>query len=167
LLGRLSVEEIERETLAQVSALRDRGIAVSHVDSHRHLHKLGPFREALRRALPRVGVGRVRTAQDVYLRRPVTKATFWLGRFWAGRLHGSFATTDHLYMPSSTYDADWHESLLGAIEGLHGATLEIGVHPGPDGWRAAEQRSLLAFAPLALQAGHELVSWNEIGSRAS
>src|SRR5262245_26642107 len=51
LLRRLSVDEIQRETEAQIRRVVDAGVAVSHVDSHGHLHKFGPFRDALRRVL--------------------------------------------------------------------------------------------------------------------
>ena len=59
-LGRLPVDQLEREIEAQVEWARSRGVEVSHVDSHRHLHKYGPFREALARVLPRLGISHVR-----------------------------------------------------------------------------------------------------------
>ena len=54
LLRRIPVEHIVREAEAQSAFLRDSGVPVSHVDSHRHMHKLGPFREALVPVLPQL-----------------------------------------------------------------------------------------------------------------
>jgi chitin disaccharide deacetylase len=162
LLRRLPIEQIEREIAAQISSVTGRGVEVSHVDSHRHLHKLAPFRTALRRVLPRFGIERVRTVQDVYLSRPLLGATYWAGSLWRRPLRRSFRTTDHFYMPASTGDLGWADELLRRAGDLPGATLEVGVHPGPDGWRDDEHRSALRLSAGARELGHELVSWREI-----
>ena len=164
LLGRLSVSEIAREMTAQIAFVRSHDVPVSHVDSHRHLHKLGPFRGALRRVLPQFAIRRVRTAQDVYLGRPMTNATYWLGKRWGGSLRANFVSTDHFYMPSSTGDVDWSTQLIGRMGRLRGNTLEVGVHPGIEGWRSAERRAVMEFAALARHGGHELVAWTAIQS---
>jgi predicted glycoside hydrolase/deacetylase ChbG (UPF0249 family) len=164
LLSRLPVDQIEREIEAQIAAVRDAGISVSHVDSHRHVHKLRPFQLALRRVLPRLGISRVRRVQDVYLARPYTRATYWLGAGWQRGLAAHFTTTAHFYMPGSTNDLDWHDGLVRACDGLKGGTLEVGVHPGTaDPVRADERRCALLFALAARRAGHELVPWSAVG----
>lgn len=162
LARRLPVDQIEREITAQIEAVREQGVDVSHVDSHRHLHKLPSFRDALVRALPGLGIQRVRAVQDVFLRRPLRSPTYWLGRHWQRRLANAFTTTDHMYMPTSAGDRGWDERLAGVIRGLGGATLEVGVHPGYVDWRDDERRSLIAFAAAARRDGHELVSWRDI-----
>lgn len=164
LAGRLPAAELEREIAAQIAFVRDHGIPVSHVDSHRHVHKLPAVREALARVLPRFGVERVRTVQDVFLRRPLASPTLWLGRSWARAVRERFRTTAHFYMPTSAGDTTWEAPLLAALDGLGGGSLEVGVHPGTvEAWRAAEQDSAAAFAALARQHGHELVPWSAIG----
>lgn len=162
LVRRLPVEQIEREIAAQISIARSRGVEVTHVDSHRHLHKLGPFRAALRRVLPRFGIERVRTVQDVYLSPPLLGATYWVGALWRRPLRRSFRTTDHFYMPASAGDLGWTDELLRRVGELPGATLEVGVHPGPDGWRDDERRSAVQLSARAPELGHELVTWREI-----
>ena len=112
LLRRIPVEQIAREAEAQLAFLRDRGVPVSHVDSHRHVHKFGPFREALASVLPRFGVRRVRNVQDVWLRRPLKSPTYWLGGVWRRQLTRRFVTTDHFYMPTSAHDTGWEDALL-------------------------------------------------------
>jgi len=165
LAGRLSVDEIGREIEAQIADVRARGVPVSHVDSHRHLHKLKPFRAALRRVLPRLGIRRVRGAQDVWLRRPLLRATYWWGPKWRRALAEGFVTTDHFYMPSSAGDRDWDRRLLARVRTLPGRTLEVGVHPGSEEpWRAEELRSLAVFVRHARDEGHELASWAALSS---
>jgi hypothetical protein len=162
LLRRLPAAQLEREIAAQLALVRDRGVEISHVDSHRHLHKLAPFQAALRSVLPRFGIERVRTVQDVYLSRPLLRATYWVGSAWRRPLRRSFRTTDHFYMPASTGDLGWADGLLERVGELPGATLEVGVHPGPDGWRADEARSAERLAAAARERRHELVSWRQI-----
>jgi hypothetical protein len=162
LLRRLPVDQLEREIAAQLSLVRDGGVEISHVDSHRHLHKLAPFQAALRKVLPRFGIERVRTVQDVYLSRPLLGATYWVGPLWRRPLRRSFRTTDHFYMPASTGDLGWADGLLQRVGELRGATLEVGVHPGYDGWRDDERRSAGRLRDRAGELGHELMSWRAI-----
>jgi hypothetical protein len=127
------------------------------------MHKLGPFREALARVLPRFGVTRVRNAQDVWLRRPLRSPTYWYGAVWRRRLMRRFTTTDHFYMPTSAADTAWEAALLAAVRSLPGRTLEVGVHPGYDeDWRTDERTTVLRFAAAAREAGHTLVPWTEV-----
>jgi hypothetical protein len=162
LTRRVPAAAIEREAAAQLDFIRGSGIEISHVDSHRHVHKFPPFREALRRVLPRFGIARVRNVQDIYLRPPLRSPTYWLGRGWRRRLMGAFATTQHFYMPTSAGDTGWADRLLGVAGGLDG-TLEVGVHPGYDeDWREEERRCVQEFASRAPGAGHRLATWKEL-----
>ncbi len=163
LLRQIPVEQIAREAEAQLAFLRDHGVPVSHVDSHRHVHKFGPFREALARVLPRFDVRRVRNVQDVWLRRPLKSPTYWLGAVWRRQLMRRFLTTDHFYMPTSAHDTDWEDPLLAAARGLSGRSLEIGVHPGFDEpWRNDERLTVQRLAARARAEGHTLAPWTEV-----
>ena len=163
LLGRIPIIEIEREIEAQLSFFLERGLTLTHVDSHRHVHKLPSFRRALAHALPRFGISRVRSVQDVYLRRPLTSATYWLGAAWQRELEREFQTTDHFYMPTSAGDERWAAKLLARIDGLSGETLEVGVHPGLDEpWRARERQETVEFVEQAELRGHVLVGGAEL-----
>ena len=156
LLRRLPVDQVERELEAQIASVRDHGVPVSHVDSHRHVHKLPGFREALARVLPRLGITRVRTVQDVWLRRPLRSPTYWVGPLWRRALARRFTTTDHFYMPTSTDDTAWPERLLAAAAPQRGS-LEVGVHPG----RADEGESAVALADAA-RGTHRLIAWSDL-----
>ncbi len=162
LLRRLPVEQIERETEAQLSFVQGQGVRLSHVDSHSHLHKFAPFRKALQRVLPRFGLNRVRNVQDIYFRRQWHSPTYWLGPLWRRLLMLDFRTTDHLHMPYhlSLRGEDWWTGLLPK---LRGDTIEIGIHPGrQEDWRNQERLGVLRFAELARREGHELIGWDRI-----
>jgi hypothetical protein len=159
LRGRVNVEDIQRETTAQLQRLIDHGVRISHVDSHGHLHKFKPFRIALQNVLPRFGITRVRNVQDVYLRRPLKSPTYWLGHWWRRGIMRSFKTTDHFFMPTSTAaDTSWPNQLLGRMRG--DGSMEVGVHPGrAEPWRDVERQMIGLFADSARKAGHELIGW--------
>jgi chitin disaccharide deacetylase len=160
LLGRLPVDQLEEEITAQIEHVVGSGVPVSHVDSHRNVHKLPNVRRALERVLPRFGITRVRSAQDVYLRRPLTSPTVWLGRRWSRGIVRRFETTDHLYIPTSAADRGWDEALAFRLRRLAGDTIEIAVHPGhEEEWRREELRAVERFANAARRDGHELVTW--------
>jgi predicted glycoside hydrolase/deacetylase ChbG (UPF0249 family) len=161
LLGRVPVDQVERETRAQIGFLIDRGVRLSHVDSHGHLHKFAPFVAALRRVLPDFGITRVRNAQDLYLRKPLTSPTYWFGGVWRRRIMRTFRTTPHFFMPTNLGDAERLASLLDVVP--DGREFEVGVHPGyAEPWRDAERRAVQDFAPRARGAGNALISWNDL-----
>lgn len=60
LVGRIDSGQIEAEIRAQIRKLQDGGIAVSHVDTHKHTHMLPVVYRALLRAARASGIGAVR-----------------------------------------------------------------------------------------------------------
>ena len=160
LLGTLRQDDVERETAAQLALVRDAGVSLSHVDSHGHLHKFRTFRRALSGVLPRFGIRRVRSVQDVYLRPPLRSPTYWLGGVWRREIASRFLTTEHFYMPASQGDRAWGSALLGK---LGGETLEVGVHPGRDeAWKDGERADTIAFSDIARARGHTLIGWKDL-----
>jgi hypothetical protein len=160
LAGRLAQRELEQEIEAQVRAVQESGVQVSHVDSHRHVHKLGSIRAALRRVLPGLGIRRVRTAQDVYLTRPLTSLTYWAGPRWRRHLRKAFETTDHFFM-AGVSDPSWSTPLVTRLDGLTGS-LEVGVHPGhAQEWRDRDRRAVLELA-ASLDDRVELIDWRSL-----
>lgn len=166
LRNQIPVDEAARETEAQIRSLLDRGVKISHVDSHGHLHKFGPFRKALEQVLPKLGISRVRSVQDVYLKKPYKSFTYWFGPMHKAKIRAAFDTTDRFYMPSSAWDVDWEQPLVNLLAGLKADTIEVGVHPGyKEEWRSVEHRGILKFATLARQAGHTLIGWKDVPTR--
>ena len=156
---RVPTNQIEREMEAQIGRVRDAGVAISHVDSHFHIHKFGPFLAALEQVLPRFGIRRVRAAQDWYITRQYRSPTYWYGGVWKHRIQRRFDTTDHFFMPTNVADAEGIEAL---IPRMALGTVEVGGHPGRTGWRDAERRALERFSAGASAAGHRLVSWHDV-----
>jgi predicted glycoside hydrolase/deacetylase ChbG (UPF0249 family) len=63
LSGKLALAELEREIAAQIALVREAGVAISHVDGHKHLHQLPVISTAVANVLPRFGIGRVRVTR--------------------------------------------------------------------------------------------------------
>jgi chitin disaccharide deacetylase len=57
---RLNPEQIEREAMAQISKLQAASIAVSHIDTHKHLHVLPQILRPLLRAAKACGISAIR-----------------------------------------------------------------------------------------------------------
>jgi len=160
LLGILPEDQIELEMRAQLSLVADQGITISYVDSHKHLHKLAPFRATLTRVLPDFGVQRVRNVQNVYLGKPLGSPTFWVGFWWRRHLMILFDTTDHFYMPTGAGDRDWGERVL---EQISNGIIEVAGHPGfRQEWQIREREDLVRFAEYAREKGHKLIGWHEL-----
>lgn len=162
LTGKLDRTEIEAEVVAQVRKAQEFGLKVSHVDSHGHLHKFPVFVHALENALPSLGITKVRTVQDIYLKTPWRSPNFWLGRRFKRLIDSRFKSTDKLYLPTSTFDNSWPNAFLDRFSGLEGV-VEIGVHPGrSEPWRQAESIQVRHFARLARERNHQLLTWNDL-----
>lgn len=160
ILGMLSRSDIESEVRAQIESVMSHGVPVVYVDSHKHLHKLEPFRSILGRVLMDYGIERVRNVQDIYLTSPGWSVTYWLGGRWRKDLMRRHRTTYHFFMPTTTGDVGWSERLVSE---LSAGTLEIGVHPGwNEPWRDQERKDILEFAGLGRRRGIELIGWNAI-----
>lgn len=160
IMNRIPIDQIERETIAQITFLRDQGVKISHVDSHCHVHKFGPFIRALRNVLPSFGITKVRIAQDTYLRKHLKSPTFWYGLIWRRRIRKHFVSTEHMFMPSCLADA---RQMVNIIPRLKGGTIEVGVHPGySEDWRDAERAGAQQFAKAARAAGHQLIAWDDL-----
>jgi predicted glycoside hydrolase/deacetylase ChbG (UPF0249 family) len=163
LQGRVSVADIERETAAQIGRLIGMGLRITHVDSHGHIHKYGVFRRALAAVLPKFGISRVRIAQDTYTAVRPLSPTYWLGPMWRSRIRRRWASTEHFFMPTAgRVESSWPAALVARIKPNRETSLEIGVHPGYDGWRNFERIAISAFVANARPQGHKFISWHDI-----
>lgn len=162
LLGKISIEDVEREMEAQLGLLRDCGVPLSHVDSHGHTHKLGTILRAFETVLPRFGIKRVRTAQNLFASPSLFRASRWMGRYWDSQIRRRWLTTDDFYMMSSENETLSQAQLDAML--LRGGVLEAGFHPGSsEAWRATEQSVLERFRNACRERGAQLITWNETG----
>ncbi|MDR3744744.1 MAG: ChbG/HpnK family deacetylase [Acidobacteriaceae bacterium] len=60
LLGRIDADEVAREAAAQVERLQRAGIAVTHLDTHKHVHVFPAIARPLLQVAERCGVGAMR-----------------------------------------------------------------------------------------------------------
>jgi hopanoid biosynthesis associated protein HpnK len=147
LTGRLDPEEIEAEATAQIHKLQSAGIAVSHVDTHKHTHLFPVVYRALLRAARSCGVRAVRNPFGP--RRPLRSSELLMrpglwtryaeirvlrnfaGRFREAADREGFLTPDGTLGIEATGALD--ENLFRAIaRNIPEGTWEFVCHPGYD-----------------------------------
>lgn len=142
LRGKLVPNEIEAEATAQICKLQTAGIAVSHLDTHKHTHLFPQVLHPLLRAARNCGVRAIRNpAEPIRLARVASEPGLW--KRWAqvrvlNRLAGNFreavkdagmTTPDGSLGVVITGVMD--ERLLKAIiERIPDGTWELVCHPG-------------------------------------
>lgn len=132
-LARISVAEVELEWRAQIESVLNAGLAVTHLNSHQHLHML-PRLFTLTVDLAReYGIGYVRIVNDrggtAGLVRSVSVAALsFLGRRAAGRAATETPRRTIGVMNAGQLDAARIAGLLGEVDGL----TELVAHPASD-----------------------------------
>lgn len=161
LRGRIDQGQVIEEIRAQLAFVKDHGVAISHVDSHHHLHKIEPFRTALAETLPGFGIRRVRNAQNVRVGLRPWRPTYWNGARVAARLGALFASTDWFVMLDDGRPGQWWASSTALLSG--DGTLEFGCHPGrAEPWRRLELDAALAFARWCDSRGVGRIDWRDV-----
>ena len=144
---RLAIDgsEVAAECEAQLAALRESGIVITHIDSHRHTHAMPVIRGAVASVAARHGLP---------LRRPVESARRFPNDIgsqvhrsliaWSWRItSGGAARTrapDHFIGVSMQGGARFGEQFVAVLDALPAGTTEMMVHPGrvDDALRAAD-----------------------------
>ncbi|RXG85998.1 ChbG/HpnK family deacetylase [Bradyrhizobium vignae] len=156
LLGRLLAADIEKEFVWQAYRLRDRGIRISHVDSHGHLHKWPSVAQVIAPLLGRLEIGAMRRPQNLYFRhRPLDLLdAYCTWRFPRVR------TTEH-YCAVDPHESDWL-NLLSSL--LPDGTVELSVHPGKtEPWRRWEFEPLIRAGPCFFwDNGIQLINFHQL-----
>jgi predicted glycoside hydrolase/deacetylase ChbG (UPF0249 family) len=171
LKGQVKRAEMQLEIAAQLRRLAAAGLALSHADSHQHLHQYPLLGPALLRILHELGVRRVRrlTAAGRLDGRGLVLRAF--ARSSRAALQG-FATPGALVSTFSTEPASAAGFRRGVAAGFRQAEIvEFMSHPGLseragsplmrvpeyEFWRGGEARELLR------KLGGELVSYQAVG----
>lgn len=172
---RLDLEDVARELAAQIARVRDAGVAISHLDGHKHLHQLPGVADVVARLAVSHGIERVRCTRERGLWPPGVAAGAALSRLARRGLARALAPrlrARHLRSPARTLDLAELMALATtparvarlASHARDSAPTEVFCHPGGPGRRADESRFLLSpeFAELVREAGATLVSYWEV-----
>lgn len=133
LAGKLSLPDLEAEVAAQIAALCDAGVRVSHLDGHKHLHQLPIVCAAVANVLPRFGIERVRITRLGSWRR--VRSPSILAREIAARHAARVFASERLRSPLRTVDlrdllAGRAPAPLAGPRAAGPRPIEICCHPG-------------------------------------
>jgi hopanoid biosynthesis associated protein HpnK len=139
--GRIRPAEIEAEAAAQIALLKDAGLRLTHIDTHKHSHMFPWVLKPLLRAARKAGIRAVRnpfepewavrvTPRASFIRAAEVAALRWLGPYFRRAIAraGVFTTDGTIAVAGTgTFDAATVRALLGELpEG----TWELVTHPG-------------------------------------
>jgi len=141
LAGRIQNSEIEAEAAAQIALLQERGLRLTHIDTHKHLHIFPALLRPVLRAAKVAGIRAVRNPFEPEWSLRATHGAPWLRRLQMRMLRllepafrrivakEGFATTDGIIgaLATGTLDSNAVSSLL---RNLPEGTWELITHPG-------------------------------------
>jgi len=144
LAGRLDPGDVAIECAAQLARLRNAGLVVTHLDSHRHVHVLPGVWGAVVEAARAAGVPVVRVPLEPWSVNPVNwraslkKAALRMAWGVASRGAAALDRPDRFVGISLQGSRSFPARLLAVLDRLEPGTTELMVHPGyPDGDLAA------------------------------
>jgi predicted glycoside hydrolase/deacetylase ChbG (UPF0249 family) len=172
--GRIHSAEIEAEADEQIGLLRSRGVALTHIDTHKHVHMFPSVLRPVLRAARAAGIRAVRNPFEPAWSLNATPNAPWLRRKEVSLLRvleptflhvideEGFTTTDGAIgvLATGTLDAGTLKSLLA---NLPAGTWELVTHPGYNDIDLAQAHTRLrASRETETQALHELVQFNDL-----
>ncbi len=146
--------------LKQVSVVRDQGVSVSHVVFESALPPPPRVMNQITARLRHLHIKRARSVPDMYILKPRMIFGRWIDSMARRRIRNRFITTDRLFVPKSVEDAramqDWMPPVTDE-------SMEVGVCPGfADETWSAHRQAIQSFARRAVEAGHHLITWNQL-----
>ncbi len=139
--GRIRSSEIEAEISAQISLLKQRGLRLTHVDTHKHLHVFSAVLRPLLRAARFAGIRALRHPFEPDWALRVTRSAPWLRLAQVGALRWlepasrriieqeGFVTTSGTIAVAGTGVLD-EATLRSLLRNLPPGTWELVTHPG-------------------------------------
>ena len=185
LLGRIREQELETEACAQIQRLQQAGVAVTHVDTHKHTHMFPAVLRPLLRAAGQCGVSAIRNPFEPEWAVRATPGAAALRRLEVRVLRtqkaefhqlvrqAGLATTDGAIGILATGTLDTH-TLTQLAAAMPNGTWELVCHPGYNDAalagvrtrlrqsRAIEHSALLAVIPE--MAGVEKIHFGALSS---
>jgi predicted glycoside hydrolase/deacetylase ChbG (UPF0249 family) len=167
MLGRIDADELEAETLAQIARVRGAGIAVTHLDSHRHAHAMPGIFPVVARVASEVGIRVVRIPREPLGINPMDVAAtsrkivlrVALAASHALLLAPPLMATDHFRGISLQGGTHFAKRLGRALDTLEPGSTELMVHPGH------VDEALAAQDPYTLPREKELAELTSAGVR--
>ena len=136
LAGRLDPGDVAIECAAQLARLRNAGLIVTHLDSHRHVHVLPGVWGAVVEAARAAGVPVVRVPLEPWSVNPVNwraslkKAALRMAWGVASRGAAALDRPDRFVGISLQGSRSFPARLLAVLDRLEPGTTELMVHPG-------------------------------------
>jgi len=143
LCGQIPPAEVATECRAQLARLRDHGVTVTHLDSHRHVHVLPGIWNAVSAVAEAVGIHNVRLPFDAdawtlaHPRALAEQVALRTAYRWA-RGNGYRPEADHFRGGMLYPQHRFKERLLAVLDHLDAGLTELMVHPGYAGPDLAE-----------------------------
>ena len=141
LTGRIRLTEIEAETRAQIEILLDKGLHLTHIDTHKHTHMFPAVLRTVLHAARAYGIRAVRKPFEPRWSLRVTIGAPWLRLAQVGALRflepgchriiheEGFSTTDGTIAVAGTGSLD-AAILRSLLQQLPAGTWELVTHPG-------------------------------------
>jgi predicted glycoside hydrolase/deacetylase ChbG (UPF0249 family) len=165
--GRIDAGELAAELRAQIERVRGAGIAVTHLDSHRHAHVLPGIFPVVTRVAIECGIRVLRVAREPLrvnaldaagtARKLVLAVALRLSH--AHPLPKPLVTTDHFRGVSLQGGTHFARRLRGALDTLEPGSTELMVHPGH------VDEALSAQDPYTTPRAVELAELTSAGTR--
>lgn len=131
LMRRVREEEVERELCAQVARARDAGLALSHLDSHQHVHLHPALLPVVLRLAGRFGVGALRAASRAIPMTAMKPALISLfARRGVARIRRAGLRTPDTFLGLADTGRLDETRLLRLLARLPVGTSELVCHPG-------------------------------------
>lgn len=160
LTGLIEPRHVAIECAAQLACLESAGIAVTHVDSHRHVHVLPGIWRAVVAVARQAGVRAVRVPREP----GVSIKQICLGAAWIVAASGDRGDDVRLVRQfrglSLMHASDYKRALLKLLDDLPAGATELMVHPGYadaaleawDDYAGPRVRELAALRSAGVQA---------------
>ena len=184
LTGRIGSAEIEAEAGAQIALLQAKGVALTHIDTHKHVHMFPAVLRPVLRAAASHGIRSIRNPFEPRWSLRATPGAPWIRRAEVSLLRRleptfrrivdeeGFRTTDGAIgvLATGTLDAATVSSLLRR---LPPGTWELVTHPGYNDADLAQTRTRLlasretereALRSVARADGVELISYARLAA---
>jgi predicted glycoside hydrolase/deacetylase ChbG (UPF0249 family) len=140
--ARFSADQIEAEAAAQIRLLQNRGVRLTHIDTHKHTHVFPAVLRPVLRAAHKAGIRAVRNPFEPLWSVRATPGAPWLRRtgvdllrrwlhpgFKRAIAEEGFVTTDGTISMSATGTLD-AKTLTSLLADVPEGTWELVTHPG-------------------------------------